>query len=317
MSVKITEPGVYANITEAEYNDDPTEEISLRSSIAWKLVERGSTPRHAWFASPRLNPNFKAEHKNTFDIGRACHAMLLGRGSEYAIIHHDNYKTKAAQEMRAAAYDNGKIPLLQWEADQVKTMAKAAREQLQQLVDAGTLATMPFGRDETEVTLIWRDRGVLCRARLDYLPNDGEVLYEYKTTNASADPRLWEFRQFRALGYDNQLAFYRRGLCALGVAHSPAFGCVVQETFEPYLLSFVRVDDEVIMRADEKVQQALKIWARCLKSGEWPGYSVAGYDIELTERERQQEAAERPQSAHIASEDIPDSSYSKITFRNT
>lgn len=162
-SLKITEPGVYANITEAEYNDDPTEEVSLRSSIAWKLVERGSTPRHAWFACPRLNPNYKAEHRNTFDIGRACHAMLLGKGSDYAVIHHDNYKTKAAQEMRAAAYQNGKIPLLQWEAAQVKAMAKAAREQLQALVDAGTIPVMPFGRDETEVTIA-RRKCASCRA---------------------------------------------------------------------------------------------------------------------------------------------------------
>lgn len=313
--MKITEPGIYANITEAEYNDDPTEEVSLRSSIAWKLVERGSTPRHAWFSCPRLNPNYKAEHRNTFDIGRACHAMLLGKGSGYAVIHHDNYKTKAAQEMRAAAYQNGKIPLLQWEAAQVKAMAKAAREQLQALVDAGTMPVMPFGRDETEVTIVWRDRGVLCRARLDYLPNDGEALYEYKTTNASADPVLWQWRQFRQLGYDHQLAFYRRGLENLKIANSPSFGCVVQETFEPYLLSFVRIDDEVIMRADEKVQQAMKLWARCLKTGEWPGYSTAGYDIELTERERQQEMAERPQPVHLASEDIPDSGYSKIEFQ--
>lgn len=98
--MKITEPGVYANVSEAEYNDDPCDALSLRSSIAWKLVDRGSTPRHAWFASPRLNPNFKAEHRNTFDIGRACHAMLLGKGSGYAVIHHDNYKTNRRSRYR-------------------------------------------------------------------------------------------------------------------------------------------------------------------------------------------------------------------------
>lgn len=309
-------PGVYANISEAAYNADPCgDEVSLRSSIAWKLVERGSTPRHAWFASPRLNPYHKADNRRMFDIGRACHAMLLGQGSEYAIIRAKDYRSKFAQEQRDAAYANNKIPLLESDANQVKAMAKAAREQLQALVDAGTLARIPFGKDETEVTLIWRDNGVLCRARLDYCPKDGEVLYEYKTTSASADPSLWGFRQFRQLGYDNQLAFYRRGLEVLKVANSPAFGCIVQETFEPYLLSFVRVDDEVIMRADEKVKQAMKIWAQCLKTGVWPGYSLQGYDIDLTEKERAQDAREQPGSEHLHSEDVPVEAYSKVTFK--
>lgn len=301
--MRIVEPGVY-EMDEATYNADPCEEISLRSSIAWKLVDRGSTPRHAWFACPRLNPKHVAENSRKFDIGKACHAALLGKGAKTCIIDAPDYRGKVAQAAREAAYAAGEIPLLPHESEQVAAMAFTALDQLYALVNAGTLDRMPFGDDETERVLIWRDRGVLCRAMLDYLPNDGEALFDYKTTSASADPALWQFRQFRQLGYDHQLAFYRRGLSALNIAHSPAFACIVQETFEPYLLSFVRVDDEVIMRANEKVEQALKIWARCLRTGEWPGYSTTGYDIELTERERMQEAQEQPKSGHILSDDI-------------
>ena len=68
-----------------------------------------------------------------------------------------------------AAWDNGKIPLLTHELAMVNAMAKAAREQVDALVKAGTIEQYPFRKNETEKTLIWRDAktGVLCRARLD------------------------------------------------------------------------------------------------------------------------------------------------------
>jgi len=302
--VKITEPGIY-EISEADYNADPcAPEISLRSSICWKLIERGSTPRHAWFASPNLNPNFKRENRKQFDLGTACHTALLGKGKAFKIIDADSWRGKDAQAARDAAYAAGETPLLKHEHAEVMAMATAAREQLKALVAAGTIEKIPFGEGETERTLIWRDRGVLCRARLDGLPHDGEWLMDYKTTAASADPAIWQFRQFRQLGYDCQFAFYRRGLEALGIANSPQIAAIVQENYEPYLLSFDRVDDEVIMRANERVEAALKVWARCLKTGVWPGYSIDGYDINLTEKERMAEAKEQPRGEHLASEDI-------------
>ena len=138
----IDEPGIY-DMDEATYNADPCADISLRSSIASKLVDRGSTPRHAWFACPRLNPDFKPDNRRMFDLGKACHASLLGKGSKLLIIKDDSYRSKMAKELRDAAYAVGEIPLLEYEAAQVFEMADAARQQLGDLVAAGTLSRMP------------------------------------------------------------------------------------------------------------------------------------------------------------------------------
>lgn len=286
------------------FDDFPT----LRSSICWKLIERGSTPKHAWHASPRLNPNFEQERRTIFDKGAAAHALLLGKGKQFHIIKCPNYLTKEAKTQRDEAYIAGKIPLLEKDFKEAVAMADAAKEQLLDLVNHGTLERMPFGEAETERVLLWEDRGVWCRARVDHLPNDGELLLEYKSSAASAAPELFPYRNFRQLGYDCQVAFYRRGLEACGVATSPQVAVLVQENWPPYLMAFHRIDDEILMRANEKIERALKTWKRCLETNVWPGYNPAGYDIELTERERAEmdaaHAANGASGSHVSSEDI-------------
>lgn len=310
----ILEPGIY-EIDEAAYNADPCgEEISLRSSIAKMLVSPGGTPRHAWWASPRLNPRWEAENSRKFDIGKAAHKLLLGKGGDLVEIPGFDYATNEKGggmtktekgAARDAAWAAGKIPLLMHEVHQVSAMASAAQDQIRALVAAGTIDT-PFEYYRTEVTLIWRDKrtNVLCRARLDGLSEGADAINEYKTCGASADPALFQWRQARPLGYFFSMAFYRRGLEALGLAHSPHFQMFVQETEPPYCLSFIRVDDELIAREDFNVSRALNIWKRCMSTGEWPGYSVEGYDVGLSEKERGQEAVSNPRAEHVESGDI-------------
>lgn len=307
---KITEPGIH-DISDEAYNDEPCSEPSLRSSVARLLVSPGGTPRHAWWKSA-LNPNFAPENKRAFDIGKAAHKIILGKGAEIVQIDGDDYarnepsgiKASEKREARDLAWSEGKIPLLRPEVFLVNQMALAVNDQVSALVAAGTIDRQPFTDGQTEKTLVWRDKrtGVLCRARLDGLPDDAEAINEFKTTSASADPALWQYRQMRPMGFAFSLAWYRRGLEALGLAFSPHFRFFVVETQPPYCMSFIRVDDELIAAEDEKVSRALKIWARCLASNEWPSYSVEGYDVSLTEKEQMREAQEQPRSEHIPSE---------------
>lgn len=299
----ITEPG-QVPLSKAEYEKDPCEVPSLRASIAWKLVAPGSTPAHAAFDHPRLNPNYKRTEKKYFDIGTAAHTLLFGRGATIKIIAAPDYKKKDAQQAKAAVYASGATPLLDHEWEQVQAMVKAAREQMQALVDAGTIERMPFQTENTEQAIFWREGSVMCRASLDGFDVQGDIVEEYKTTGESADPKVWHW-QMRKLGYPFRLAFYRRGLEKLKISYSPEFRVYVQETKAPYLLSFVRLEDELIMRADEQVREAIKIWERCAKSGVWPGYSLSGYDLGLTDREKMQMQQQGGMnSGHVSSEDI-------------
>lgn len=302
---RITEPGVY-EMSDADYQSDPCEEISLRSSLAWKLAGKGSTPAHAAYGCARLNPTYTPINKKHFNIGKVAHALLLGKGTDYAIVHEENYKSAAARKVRDAIIDAGKTPLLDHEARQVRAMAKAANVQIQSLIDAGTIEKHPFAAANVERVLVWRDNGTLCRAMLDGQSLDHDILSEYKTEGESASPELWQWKA-RKMGYFFRLAFYRRGLEALKLAFSPQFHVFVQETEPPYLLAMYRVDDELIALEDARVRQAMKLWRRCVERNEWPGYSVNGFDIGLTEREEMglSQGQVTPQKgAHVSSEDI-------------
>ena len=305
----ITEPGAYPDITEADYNADPCAEISLRASTAWLIAERGGVPYRAWYETPRLNKNFKPKRHSKFDRGRAAHAVMFRKGSEIKIVEADSYRSKDAQAARDAAYENDQIPLLPHEHETVMLMVESATDQLTAMVRAGTIPAMPFG-DEShrEHTIIWKEKDIWCRARIDGLPKDGEYLYDYKSTEASAHPDLWQFRQMRQLGFDFSMAHYRRGLTALNITHSPQCAFIVQENYEPYLLSLIRIDDELVMRADQKVQQAMRIWGKCLRDNNWPAYAVGGYDVEMTERERAEmdaaHAVNGASGSHVTSEDV-------------
>lgn len=301
----ITEPGLY-EMPDAAYQADPCEQISLRSSDAFKLVDKGSTPAHCAYGNLRLNADFKPEQKRAFDIGKAAHALLLGKGADFAIVHEDSYRTRDARDLREQIKAAGKTPLLEEEAAQVRAMAKAAHQQIEQLINAGTIEKSPFDGVNTERVIVWRDHGVLCRAMLDGLDYTSDPVSEYKTDSQCAAPDVWQWKA-RRLGYIFRLAFYRRGLEALKLAFSPHFGVFVQETAPPYLLAYYRIDDELIALEDQRVIKSMKIWRRCLERNEWPGYSPEGFDFTLSEREQAERFAKPTEwnnGGHISSEDI-------------
>lgn len=301
---EIAQAGVY-DLPKAAYERDPCPEPSLRSSIAWKLVAPGSTPAHAAYECKRLNPAYEAPRKKHFVIGDVAHQLLLGRGAGYRVVRNvDDYKTKAAREARDEAVALGLTPLLPHEEHECMSMVKAARVQMRTLVDAGTIKAMPFEHPETERVLIWQEGTTWCRAALDGLSIDAGILSEFKTEGESADPEVWHWKA-RRLGYPFKATFYTRGLDKLQLAHSPEVHYFVLETKPPYLLSFVRLDPDLIAHEWQRVQRAIKIWRTCLASGTFPGYSTAGYDLTLTERERAaQEQAPYVAGGHLSSEDI-------------
>jgi hypothetical protein len=321
----ISEPGIYEGLSDADYQQDCCVEISLRSSTAYKLVERGKTPAAVAYEEPRLNPDYVREQKRHFDIGSACHALLFGKGKAIELIagydyskneKHGGAKAGEKQELRDAAYASGKIPLLIHEAKQVRDMVARAQEQIQRLIDHGTIISNPFNPDESEKVLVCRLQGVLCRCMMDGLTIDGDTLSEFKTEGQSAAKENWMWKA-RKFGYVFRLAFYRRCLEELKIAYSPSVHVFVQESFPPYLLAFYRIDDEFIAQEDQRVGKALKIWRRCLETNEWPGYPLDGFDLDLTDKEKTETLG--PVSAsgggHIPSENMPDEAFTGITFK--
>ena len=177
-----------------------------------------------------------------------------------------NWQTKAAKQERDEARTAGKVPILQCQWGAVQGMVAAARAQLAQHKEASNA----FTAGKPEQSLVWReDNGVWCRARVDWLHDSRLILDDYKSTGRDASPDTisrnviddWEIQE----------AFYRRGLKKL-TGNDAQFRFICQENTEPYALSVVGFGPDYQWMGDSKVEYAIRVFGKCLKSGSWPGY---------------------------------------------
>jgi hypothetical protein len=240
--------------------DQPT----LSASIAKILVNQ--TPLHARAQHPRLNPSFERKTEEKFDLGVACHALLLEGRNAVAIVEHDSWRSNDSQTQRDEARANGQIPLLGKHWDELDAMCKAIREQL----DALDVQPTPLTNGKPEQTLVWEDNGVLCRALVDWLHDDFRTIDDVKSTRASANPKAWK-RTLFGIGAEIQAAMYRRAVKAIA-GIDPEFRFIVCETTPPYAVSVVGLPPAALALANDKLDYALATWKRCLANDDWPGY---------------------------------------------
>lgn len=258
-----------------EYHADPAEQPSLTASIARILCT--ASPRHAWTAHPRLNPDFERPDDPKFDIGTAAHALLLQGIDLVHIIHAPDWRTAAAKEERDIARTHGRIPLLATQWDDVRRMVETVQTQLGAL----DVQPTPLTDGKPEQTLMWDEDGVACRCRFDWLRDDLTAVDDLKTTSRSANPRAWAKSSLTGIGADIQAAFYLRGLERAFGATDVQWRWVVTETYPPYALSVITPGPDVLTLANAKVDHALAIWRRCLATGEWPSYPTTLFRAEL------------------------------------
>jgi hypothetical protein len=180
----------------------------------------------------------------------------------------DDFRTKAAREMRDEARANGLIPVKAASWAEMKTAIDTVKERL-----AGHAASPSLFTDgKPEQTLVWEESGVTCRARLDWLRDDLATIDDLKTTAMSVSPLALQRSVFNA-GYDVQAAFYLRGLQAL-TGKDAEFRFVFVEVEPPHDVTVVNLSPAALALAQEKVQFAIDTWRKCLMSGNWPGYTT-------------------------------------------
>lgn len=130
------------------------------------------------------------------------------------------------------------------------------------------------GAGEFEATIIFDDpeTGVRCRIRPDRLVNRAGLLVDIKTTRTAHPhefPRLAE-----SLGYWHKLAFYRRGLRALGWDYRASVVLAV-EPHAPYDLAPALIEEEDLDSAEGDINRALRIYKQCTETDTWPGYAAS------------------------------------------
>lgn len=264
----ITEPGVY-DLADAEYHADPVPGGSLSSTGVRKLLPPSCPALFRHWADHGSAP--KAE----FDFGHAAHRLVLGTGPEIVVVDAKDWRTKAAQEQRDAAYAANAAPVLRAEYDDAQAMAAALR--------AHPVARLLFDSDTgvSEQAMFWVDgpSGIWCRSlpdrRLDQ--RGGRlILVDYKTTNSAAPDAI--SKAVYNHGYHQQAAWYLDAVPALGLAGDAAFLFAFQEKTAPYLVHVIELDAVALRIGRELNRRAIEVYALCTAAGTWPGYST---DIDL------------------------------------
>lgn len=252
------------SINADDYHADPCDRPSLSASIIQVLCTQ--SPRHAWVAHPKLNPNYRPEEATHFDIGKIVHALMLQGEWVGEVIEFDDWRKDAAKEARDKARAAGKVPILRKHWTDVQAIIEAANIQISAM---GNVFKAP---GKAEETITWTEpNGVRCRARLDWLADSLRYIDDLKTTAVTANPEIVSRTMFNH-GLDIQAAFYRRAVQMLNPRMDPQFRFVFIETYQPYAMSVVAPGPDVLFLAEKKIQWAIEKWGECLESGVWPGY---------------------------------------------
>lgn len=261
--------GIYAGVPMDAYHADLCIGPSISSS-GLRTIE-AKTPLH-YFAGSYLNPDREPEEaKGHFAFGRAAHTLLLGeRGfrEQYAVRPEQwkDWRTAASQGWRKDQQEDGKTVLIPSQLMAIRGIAKSL--EAHPLVSSGILHGL------VEHTIVCQDKptGVWLKIRPDVVPMADGVLVDMKTTT-DASPDAVK-RAVLNHGYPMQGALGTIVMQeALGVKVTD-FVLVFVEKDAPHAVAVTAIDNEWIYWARRQVRRAIDTFARCVETGEWPGYDV-------------------------------------------
>lgn len=279
MTAPTLEPGAHAGVSMADY-------LALRmfsSGMACRLLTQ--SPLHAWVDSP-WNPHRPQDANKASDAGTAAHnGILEGNFDSVAIIDPEQYRSKPTKDspdgnvpkgwtndaIRAAAVaarENGRVPILQDDMPAIRLMVDSVRD----FIDRSAIAGV-FRVGAPEITVVWDDDGVLCKARPDW--DNPDICLHLKTTQISVRPESFERLAIR-MGYPESLTFYARGIerrqhIILAVEQDAPHACKLFD------LSAAQWDISA-----RRVGRALKTWKECKRRGVYPAYDGSIHSIEPT-----------------------------------
>jgi len=237
----------------------------LSASIATTLITR--SPLHAWTQHPKFGAKGKTPTKS-MDRGTVVHALVLGKGKEFAALPFDDFRTNAAKAARDAARDKGLVPIKTEDLDDARVIAERVTSQL---ADHGIHLT-----GESEVAIEWYEPSshgpVLCRCMMDHLLLEAGTIVDLKISASAAPPSIE--RSAETFGYAIQRAAYTRALEAVRpeLAGRVDFLFAFGEPEEPYALNLCRGDGAFREVGERRWLRAVEQWASCLNTNTWPAY---------------------------------------------
>lgn len=259
--------GIVKGMPEAEYHSRP----ELSSTEARLILDSPAKYRWKKDHPPLVTPSKK------FDLGSAIHSKVLGTGYEVAVIPDEilssngAISTSAAKAFVADAREQGLVPLKREDFEPIDIQAEAvfAHPTARPLLEQAGAA---------EVSLFARVDDVDVRARFDFLPEQGErrrIAVDLKSAR-DASPRGFT-RSIADYGYDVQRQWYLDALDAITgpmpAGLEPELVFIAVEKEPPYLVGVYQLPTMWTEMGRVKAKRARALYAECVASGVWPGYS--------------------------------------------
>jgi hypothetical protein len=262
MNALITEPGIHAHITPAQYFAEPCPEAALTNSGIGTLLRYCPAKfayEHAAIGQPA------EERKDTIakHMGSLVHRLALDKGDDYAISPHDEYRSAEAKAWKAATEKAGIIPVKQRDYDAALEMAATIRKSILKATKGH-----PY---ETEVVIAWKRGNRWCRLMLDVWCPALMLALDAKTI-ASADDLSID-RAFASY-YGRQDAWYLEGVeAATGNTGRARFGFLFVEKEAPWLDRYGESTEAMRHGCRLEIERGFRIFDNCMTAGEWPGYA--------------------------------------------
>jgi hypothetical protein len=279
---QITEPGIYAGVSLADYHDNPAlfdgPAIS-KSSIKHLMPAHGGSPKAFW-GRWRHNPDH-IEQKSTdaLNFGKAAHCLLLGD----EVFEHGFAIHPAVYPNHKPRKGEGPTKPWNWGAD----FCKAWREERKgkTIISPDDMDRIQLMRDDAaryplikegilngavERTMAWKDpsTGIWLKVRPDVIPDADGVYADLKTT-ADLSEDFLERQAFDSCYY-LQGAMIRMVCRELHVPFTTFALLYVLKDDVPDT-AHVEISEHELDRGEREIRWALYTIRRCLDAGEWPG----------------------------------------------
>lgn len=246
-----------------------TRSIPLRYSV---LKQMSSSPLHACYAHLKAD----SEGSLALRLGSGAHALVFG--TPEVVVWEG--KVRRGKEWDAFESENSdKIVLNRSEFAGAQSMANAIKSN-------EVARRVLFAPDVVrEQRIDWTWSGRAWRSTPD--ARAFRVLAELKTTRC-ADPK-WFWRDADRMHYTAQLAIYRHAIEQTeGVKPRDVYLFAV-ESSPPYAVVPYQLSERSLEHGWRKAQEWHARWLECEEKGEWPGYTTGVEELDVYDREAEEE----------------------------
>lgn len=237
-----------------------------------KLPGLQSTYLKLFIESPQMYEDLQITKNQAFPetdakrLGTILHALVIEGKRNYR-IWKERRQGNAWKQFKAECEESGDYILQQYgKTDEVALIEAQVRAVLRNRM-AVSLIEQTAVREQT---ILWNERGVDCKARLDFLTGHGPIA-DLKT---DADPRPYKFfRKMDELKYHYSAAFYEMARDALQQSNfvHPFYWIVVSKS-PWYRCEVYPLDPAVRDEAKEMINIKLDQFKRCQETNDWSEY---------------------------------------------